>query len=140
MSNRNLDEVLLRENAPALLDMLDNRYGRDGYRSSDLSLTNLRIIVQYAEKQKLADNMEDNTVITQLLESMLDNEQFRTMRNESAHTITNIDEPTIIMKIGLPSEQFLSKVTQLSSIIIDPSVKKLQGVYDTINKAIEERL
>ncbi|MDD6398146.1 MAG: hypothetical protein PUF95_07555, partial [Selenomonadaceae bacterium] len=86
------------------------------------------------------DNMEDNTVITQLLESMLDNEQFRTMRNESAHTITNIDEPTFIMKIGLPSEQFLSKVTQLSSIIIDPSVKKLQGVYDTINKAIEERL
>lgn len=140
MSNRKLDEVLLRENAPALLDMLDNRYGRDGYRSSDLSLTNLRIIVQYAEKQKLADNMEDNTVITQLLESMLDNEQFRTMRNESAHTITNIDEPTFIMKIGLPSEQFLSKVTQLSSIIIDPSVKKLQGVYDTINKAIEERL
>lgn len=141
MKGRKVSRKRLQENYPDLLSELDFYYAdMGGFRDSELSFTLLYRIINYVCAKNLADDDEKAKEIDAMLEKIGGNDNFRKLRNISAHDISNITEKRCREMVGYGSSEFVALVIKLSGAIISKNVVKLSGIYDVINQAIESRL
>ena len=139
MDNRIVSRELLQESYPALLAELDTCW-RGGFKDSEISFILLCKVIRYAHVNDYYDDVDKAKQVDVLLNEIFENGQFSRLRNNSAHTISDVTETMFKDMVGMASCEFMQNVVKLAGVVIHKNVVKLSGVYDILNKAIADRL
>ena len=134
-----LQRNLLAANNPKLLAFLDKKFStfRD---NTPLSSMNLTTIVNFAadstedaDKRELYRKLSD--IIVQLTRQKL-----YLLRNDVAHTITDVDEKKFKQMVGLPSAKLVEKFFELMLLVYGEETRKQRGFYDRLNRWVKAAL
>lgn len=133
VERRILKRSKLAEN-DELIAAFDNEYV-GGFKDSDLSFRNELVFCRFFVKTGKAD--ENLAAITESLEKL---SKLSNNRNVAAHTITNFDEDEFTKFMGLSSIDAVNEVAKVMLIILGDAFKKYRGMYNSLNKWIEQNL
>lgn len=133
-----LQRHLLAANNPKLLAYLDKEFST--FRNNmSLSSRNLAAIVCFgAGNSDDADKRELYRKLHNILSRLGQN--FFTLRNEVAHTITDVDEKKFRLMVGLPSAELVKNFFELMLAVFGEDVRKQRGFYDKLNRWVQVAL
>lgn len=133
-----LQRNLLAANNPKLLACLDKEFSPFRNNTS-LSSRNLTAIVCFA-----ATNSDDadKRELYRKLHGILSRfgRNFFALRNEIAHTITDVDEEKFRLMVGLPSAELVKNFFELMLAVFGEDVRNQRGFYDRLNRWVSDAL
>ena len=116
-----------------LIAAFDYEYGN--FRDSELSFRNECIFCNYYAKMTDAD--KKHISITASLNKL---SKLSGNRNMTAHTITNFTEQEFARQMELSSSEAVNEVANIMTLLLGDGFRKYRGMYNSLNKWIEQGL
>lgn len=133
--NYRLSKSKLINKEKELFDYLDSSY-KYGFKDSDLSFSNILIILQYIidKRSQELKNIEEHKKLVVFFAKLREVE--KKQRNNLAHTIESIDEKKLIATTNMSSKELVDIIYKVMKIVFKDDLDKFTNIYDKINDMI----